>query len=155
LAKVKPVKAPRRWRRYINASVLWQQKMGVVYKSEIPVGGLRGAACALPNSIDDQVAAAARCLVTTFAEALEARHIPAGEDRLTGTATGEAEAEAEAENGASPVLKRIHLRLQLHAPAAAQATVERVHRFYVTKCPIYKTLAPAVTVTSVLKFIPL
>lgn len=125
--------------------------MGVVSKSEIPLARLRGAACALPNSIDEQVAAAARCLVTTFAEALEARRIPAGDDRLTGTATGE----AETENGASPVLKRIHLRVQLHAPAAARATVERVHGFYVAKCPVYKTLAPAVTITSELEFNPL
>ena len=123
--------------------------MAVVYKSEILLDGLRGAVCAQPDSLDGQVAAAARCLVTTFAEALEARRIPAGENWLTGTATGE----ADAEDGAS-VLKRIHLRLQLHAPRAARATVERVHGFYVAKCPVYKTLAPAVTITSELEFIP-
>ncbi len=124
--------------------------MAVAYKSEVPLDTLRGAACALPDSIDDQVASAARCLVTTFAEALAARRIPAGADRLTGTATGEAETEAGA-----LVLKRIHLRLQLHAPTESRATAERVHGFYVAKCPIYKTLAPAVTITSELEFIPL
>jgi uncharacterized OsmC-like protein len=52
------------------------------------------------------------------------------------------------------VLKRIHVKMHLHAAEEHRATAERVHGFFADKCPIYRTLKPAVAITTELVFTP-
>ena len=50
------------------------------------------------------------------------------------------------------VIKRIHLRLHLKAPAAEKDAAERVHGFYQDRCPVYRSLRAAIAITSELLF---
>ena len=50
------------------------------------------------------------------------------------------------------VIRRIHVRLQLKAPAPDRATAERVHGFYKDRCPVYRSLRAAITITTELVF---
>jgi uncharacterized OsmC-like protein len=52
------------------------------------------------------------------------------------------------------VIRRIHLVLELHANPEHREVAERVHGFYADSCPLYRTLKPAIAITSELAFIP-
>lgn len=52
------------------------------------------------------------------------------------------------------VIRRIHVRLELRAAAEHRATAERVHGFYASSCPLYRTLRPAIEITSELVLLP-
>jgi uncharacterized OsmC-like protein len=82
-------------------------------------------------------------MLGTFGGALEARHIEAGGGRLSADVTGE----VETEDGVL-VIRRIHVSFTLAAPDSARATVERVHAMYAMRCPLYRTLHTAITLTS-------
>jgi uncharacterized OsmC-like protein len=79
----------------------------------------------------------------TFGGALEARQIDASHGKLTAEARGE----VETEEGVL-VIRRIHVILRLQAPEASRETVERVHGFYASRCPVYRTLHKAINITS-------
>ncbi len=81
----------------------------------------------------------------TFAGALEARQIPAGDGRLVGRAMGEVELE-----GKVLVLRRIHVTLELRVADEHRAVAERVHGFYAESCPLYRSLQRAITITTAL-----
>jgi len=61
--------------------------------------------------------------------------------------------EIEKEEGVL-VIKRIHVRMNLKAPAGERETAERVHGFYHDRCPLYRTLKPAIAITTELLFEP-
>ena len=82
-------------------------------------------------------------MLGTFGGALEARHIDASNGKLTAEVTGE----VEAEEGVL-VIRRIHVDMQLAAPAESRETVDRVHGFYAMNCPLYRTLHKAIQLTS-------
>jgi uncharacterized OsmC-like protein len=82
-------------------------------------------------------------MLGTFGGALEARQIDASDGRLTADVTGE----VETEEGVL-VIRRIHVRMQLVAPAHTRDTVERVHGMYAMRCPLYRTLHNAITLSS-------
>jgi hypothetical protein len=46
------------------------------------------------------------------------------------------------------VLRRIHVRLELRAEAAHRETAERVHGFFADSCPLYRSLKPAIAITT-------
>jgi uncharacterized OsmC-like protein len=46
------------------------------------------------------------------------------------------------------VIRKVHVHFVLDADAGNRETVERVHRVYADKCPVYKTLKPAFEITS-------
>jgi organic hydroperoxide reductase OsmC/OhrA len=50
------------------------------------------------------------------------------------------------------VIRRIHVRLELRAPEEHRATAERVHGFFASSCPLYRTLRPAIGITTELVF---
>ena len=79
----------------------------------------------------------------TFGGALEARQIDAGNGKLSADVLGE----VEAEEGVL-VIRRIHVDMQLVAPAESRETVDRVHGFYAMNCPLYRTLHKAIQLTS-------
>lgn len=83
----------------------------------------------------------------TFGGALEARQIPAGEGLLDCEATGE----VEKEDGVL-VIRRIHVKLRLSAPAETHETAQRVHGFFADRCPIYRTLKNSIAITTELVF---
>ncbi len=62
--------------------------------------------------------------------------------------------EIEKEEGVL-VIRRIHVRLHLKAPAAERETAEKVHAFYQDRCPLYRTLKSAIAITTELVFEPL
>ena len=68
--------------------------------------------------------------------------------------TADVVGEIEKEEGVL-VIRRIHVRLNLKAPAAERETAERVHGLYKDRCPLYRTLRPAIAMTTELVFEPL
>lgn len=50
------------------------------------------------------------------------------------------------------VLKRIHVRMELRAPAAQRETAERAHSVYAGSCPVYRSLKAAIAITTELDF---
>jgi uncharacterized OsmC-like protein len=82
-------------------------------------------------------------MVGTFGGALEARHIDAGEGKLTADVVGEVETEENV-----LVIRRIHVTMRLAASAAIADVVERVHGVYAMRCPLYRTLHKAIELTS-------
>ena len=82
-------------------------------------------------------------MMGTFGGALEARKIDASGGRLTAEARGE----IENEDGVL-VIRRIHVDFTIRAPEDAREVIERVHGFYADKCPVYRSLRPAIHITS-------
>jgi hypothetical protein len=52
------------------------------------------------------------------------------------------------------VIRRIHVRLLLKAPAEQRATAERVHGMFANSCPVYRSLHKAIAITTELVFTP-
>ncbi|MBI4473466.1 MAG: OsmC family protein [Acidobacteria bacterium] len=88
-------------------------------------------------------------MVGTFGGALEARKINASDGRLTANVRGE----VESDDGVL-VIRRIHVDMKLHAPEKTRETVERVHRVFAEKCPVFRSLSPAIKITSTYTLIP-
>ena len=88
-------------------------------------------------------------MVGTFGGALEARKISASDGRLTADVRGE----VESDDGVL-VIRRIHVAFKLHAAEEMRDTVERVHGFFAPKCPVFKTLSPAIAITSSYSLLP-
>ena len=82
-------------------------------------------------------------MVGTFGGALEARKIDASDGRLTANVTGEVETE-----GGTLVIKRIHVNMRLQASEDVRDVVERVHGIFANKCPVYRSINPAIPITS-------
>jgi hypothetical protein len=87
-------------------------------------------------------------MVGTFGGALEARQIDASHGRLTADVTGE----VETEDGVL-VIRRVYVAMRLAAPREAQETVDRVHGVYAMRCPLYRTLHRAITLSSSVELI--
>ena len=83
-------------------------------------------------------------MLGTFGGALEARKIDAGDGRLTADVRGEVES---GEDGVL-VIRRIHVAFTLKASENAAETVDRVHGFFAEKCPVFRSLRPAIQITS-------
>jgi uncharacterized OsmC-like protein len=64
---------------------------------------------------------------------------------------GEALGEIELEDNVL-VIRRIHVRLKLKADGAHRETANRVHGFFAEKCPVYRSLKAAITMTTELSF---
>ena len=50
------------------------------------------------------------------------------------------------------VIRRIHVVLKLKAEESHRETVRRVHGFFADRCPVYRTLKPAIVITTELVF---
>lgn len=50
------------------------------------------------------------------------------------------------------MIRRIHVRLALKADPEHRETAERVHGVFHMKCPVYRTLKPAIEMTTELVF---
>jgi len=50
--------------------------------------------------------------------------------------------------GSVLVVRRIHVKMRLRGAAAERESVERVHGFYADSCPLYRTLKPAIAITT-------
>jgi uncharacterized OsmC-like protein len=50
------------------------------------------------------------------------------------------------------VIRRIHVVLKLKADESQRETTQRVHGFFADRCPIYRTLIPAIAITTELVF---
>ena len=82
-------------------------------------------------------------MVGTFGGALDARKIDASGGRLTAEVTGE----VESEDGVL-IIKRIHVKMQLRASEDHREVVERVHGVFANKCPVFRSIGPAIEITS-------
>jgi uncharacterized OsmC-like protein len=82
-------------------------------------------------------------MIGTFGGALEARKIDAGNGRLRAEVRGE----IESDQGVL-VIRRVHVHYLLDGAEQTRETVERLHRIYADRCPVYKTLRPAFEITS-------
>jgi uncharacterized OsmC-like protein len=52
------------------------------------------------------------------------------------------------------VIRRIHVRLLLRADEAHRETAARVHGIFADKCPVYRSLKAAISMTTELVFEP-
>ena len=68
-------------------------------------------------------------------------------DASHGKLTADVRGEIEKEDGVL-VIKRIHAVFHLKAPEAMRETVDRVHGFYASKCPVYQSIQKSIDVTS-------
>jgi uncharacterized OsmC-like protein len=50
------------------------------------------------------------------------------------------------------VIRRIHVVLKLKGAESHRETAIRVHGFFAERCPIYRTLKPAIAITTELAF---
>ena len=50
------------------------------------------------------------------------------------------------------VIRRIHVVLKLKAEESQRETAHRVHGFFADRCPVYRTLKPAIAITTELVF---
>ena len=66
---------------------------------------------------------------------------------------GEAVGEVELEDNVL-VIRRIHVRLLLRADEAHRETAARVHGIFADKCPVYRSLKAAISMTTELVFEP-
>jgi uncharacterized OsmC-like protein len=82
-------------------------------------------------------------MMGTFGGALDARKIDASGGRLTAEVTGE----VESEDGVL-IIKRIHVKMQLRASEDHREVVERVHGVFANKCPVFRSIGPAIEITS-------
>ena len=82
-------------------------------------------------------------MIGTFGGALEARKIDASNGRLRAEVRGE----IESDQGVL-VIRRVHVHYLLDGVEQIRETVERVHRVYADKCPVYKTLQNAFEIKS-------
>ena len=80
--------------------------------------------------------------------ALEARQIDASNDKLTSDAVGEIELE-----GNVLVIRRIHVRYRLEAPADQRESIERVHEVHVKHCPVARSLEGAIAISTSLEVV--
>ncbi len=87
-------------------------------------------------------------MLGTFGGALEARHIDAGNRRLTADVIGE----VETEEGVL-VIRRIQVKMRLEAAAGMRDTVDRVHGIYAMRCPLYRTLHNTIALSSSVELI--
>ncbi len=53
------------------------------------------------------------------------------------------------------VIRRIHVVLKLKADESQRETVDRVFGIFADRCPVYRTLKPAIAMTTELVFEPL
>jgi uncharacterized OsmC-like protein len=83
-------------------------------------------------------------MLGTFAGALDARQIDAKHGRLIAEVRGE----IETTDDGVLVIRRVHVKFLLKAPDSVRETVDRVHGVYKDKCPVYRTLRPAMEITS-------
>jgi uncharacterized OsmC-like protein len=84
-------------------------------------------------------------MLGTFGGALEARKIDAKDGRLSADVRGEVEEEDNV-----LVIRRVHVTFHLRTgvPEQVRETVDRVHRVYADRCPIYRSLKPAFAISS-------
>jgi uncharacterized OsmC-like protein len=101
------------------------------------------------TTIDYVVAGAAGWLTGTFAGALEARQVDAGNGKLSSEATGEIEMDGDV-----LLIRRIRVNYKLRAPASVRETIERVHEMHAHYCPVARSLSPGIDITTALELIP-
>ena len=75
--------------------------------------------------------------------------MPASGGRLIGEAVGE----VEREDGVL-VLRRVHVVLKLRAAEEHHEVAQHVHRFFAHHCPVYRSLRPALEITTELELLP-
>jgi uncharacterized OsmC-like protein len=63
----------------------------------------------------------------------------------------EAVGEVELDDGVL-VIRRVHVVLKLKAEETQRETAYRVYGFFADRCPVYRTLKPAITITTELLF---
>ena len=51
------------------------------------------------------------------------------------------------------ILRRIHVRYKLRAPADQREVIERVHGMHARYCPVYRSLEAAIDITTELELI--
>ncbi len=52
------------------------------------------------------------------------------------------------------VLRRIHVVYSLRADASQRETIDRVFDFHARFCPVYRSLSPAIEITTELQLLP-
>jgi uncharacterized OsmC-like protein len=102
------------------------------------------------STLDYVVGATGGCLMGTLNRALQVRKIATDGDRFHGEAVGE----LEVEDGVL-VIRRIRMLVRLRAEESQREAAERVIEVYASQCPVYRTLAKSIDITTELDFHPI
>lgn len=103
-----------------------------------------------PNAatLDYIVASAGGCLTGTFGGALAVRGVELGPLGLTADVTGQ----IHREDDNVLVIKSIHVKYHLATSGKFKEKVVRAYDVHATKCPVYRSLVPAITITTELDY---
>ena len=95
-------------------------------------------------TLDYVVAAAGGCLTGTFGGMLAARKVTLGPGGLTADVRGEIEREEDN----VLVIRRIHVVYHLATPGDDREKVDRAYSLHAMKCPVYRSLAPGIAIST-------
>ncbi len=95
-------------------------------------------------TLDYVVASAGGCLTGTFGGSLAGRGVILGDLGLTADVRGEIEREEDN----VLVIKRIHVVYHLATSAEQKDKVLRAFEVHASKCPVYRSLTPGITITT-------
>ena len=95
-------------------------------------------------TLDYIVASAGGCLTGTFGGALAVRGVVLGDHGLTADVTGEIDREEDN----VLVIKRILVEYHLSTAAEFKEKILRAYETHANKCPVYRTLSPAIAITT-------
>ncbi len=73
----------------------------------------------------------------------------ASNGKLTSETTGEVELD-----GGVMVIRRIHVHYKLRADKAIRETIERVHEMHAKRCPVARSLRPAIDIRTSFELLP-
>ena len=99
-------------------------------------------------TLDYIVASAGGCLTGTFGGALAGRGVVIGPGGLTADVKGE----IERSDDNVLVIKRIHVVYHLSTSAEYKDKVYRAYDVHAPKCPVYRSLAPGIEITTELEW---
>lgn len=74
-------------------------------------------------------------------------------DASNGKLVSETVGEIETDGGVL-MIRRIHVNYKLRAPESARETIERVHNMHADRCPVAKSLRPAIAISTSLEILP-
>jgi uncharacterized OsmC-like protein len=95
-------------------------------------------------TLDYIVASAGGCLTGTLGGMLAARKVTLGPGGLSADVQGEIEREEDN----VLVIKRIHVVYHLTTSEEDREKVDRAYGLHATKCPVYRSLTPGITITT-------
>lgn len=101
-----------------------------------------------PATLDYIVASAGGCLTGTFAGMLKMHKVELGTEGLKADVCGDIERESDN----VLVIKRIHVVYHLLTSPEQKPLIYQLYEKHASKCPVYRSLTPCITITTELNW---